>query len=155
MFIIIHIVKNIEEIVLEDADEIYEIENKSFKYSWSISQINSELIREKNYNICIKENNKLLAYAFCRIEVDFLEIMKIATRELLRRKGLANLIILELNNFCIRREINKIFLDVNSNNFAAINFYRKNGFKTDSIRKKYYQKSNEDAILMSKKIILP
>ena len=155
MFIIIHIVINIEEIVLEDADEIYEIENKSFKYSWSISQINSELIREKNYNICIKENNKLLAYAFCRIEVDFLEIMKIATTELLRRKGLANLIILKLNDFCIRREINKIFLDVNSNNFAAINFYRKNGFKTDSIRKKYYQKSNEDAILMSKKIILP
>ena len=155
MFIIIHIVINIEEIVLEDADEIYEIENKSFKYSWSISQINSELIREKNYNICIKENNKLLAYAFCRIEVDFLEIMKIATTELLRRKGLANLIISKLNDFCISREINKIFLDVNSNNFAAINFYRKNGFKTDSIRKKYYQKSNEDAILMSKKIILP
>ena len=155
MFIIIHIVINIEEIVLEDADEIYEIENKSFKYSWSISQINSELIREKNYNICIKENNKLLAYALCRIEVDFLEIMKIATTELLRRKGLANLIISKLNDFCIRREINKIFLDVNSNNFAAINFYRKNGFKTDSIRKKYYQKSNEDAILMSKKIILP
>jgi len=146
---------NIEEIVLDDADEIYQIENKSFKYSWSISQINSELIREKNYNICIKENNKLLAYAFCRIEVDFLEIMKIATTELLRRKGLANLIMLKLNDFCIRREINKIFLDVNSNNFAAINFYRKNGFKTDSIRKKYYQKSNEDAILMSKKIILP
>jgi len=69
---------NIEEIVLDDADEIYQIENKSFKYSWSISQINSELIREKNYNICIKENNKLLAYAFSRIEVDFLEIMKIA-----------------------------------------------------------------------------
>ena len=155
MFIIIHIVINIEEIVLEDADEIYEIENKSFKYSWSISQINSELIREKNYNICIKENNKLLAYAFCRIEVDFLEIMKIATTELLRRKGLANLIMLKLNDFCIRKEINKIFLDVNSNNFAAINFYKKNGFKTDSIRKKYYQKSNEDAILMSKKIILP
>lgn len=155
MFIIIHIVINIEEIVLDDADEIYQIENKSFKYSWSISQINSELIREKNYNICIKENNKLLAYAFSRIEVDFLEIMKIATTELLRRKGLANLIILKLNDFCIRREINKIFLDVNSNNFAAINFYRKNGFKTDSIRKKYYQKSNEDAILMSKKIILP
>jgi len=155
VFIIIHIVINIEEIVLDDADEIYQIENKSFKYSWSISQINSELIREKNYNICIKENNKLLAYAFSRIEVDFLEIMKIATTELLRRKGLANLIILKLNDFCIRREINKIFLDVNSNNFEAINFYRKNGFKTDSIRKKYYQKSNEDAILMSKKIILP
>ena len=155
MFIIIQIVINIEEIVLDDVDEIYQIENESFKYSWSISQINSELIREKNYNICIKKNNKLLAYAFCRIEVDFLEIMKIATTKLLRRKGLANLIMLKLNDFCIRKEKNKIFLDVNSNNFAAINFYRKNGFKTDSIRKNYYQKSKEDAILMSKKIILP
>ena len=48
MFIIIHIVINIEEIVLDDADEIYQIENESFKYSWSISQINSELVREKN-----------------------------------------------------------------------------------------------------------
>lgn len=155
MFIIIHIVINIEEIVLDDADEIYEIENESFKYSWSISQINSELIREKNYNICIKKNNIILAYAFCRIEVDFLEIMKIATKELLRRKGLANLIMLKLNDFCIRKKINKIFLDVNSNNFAAINYYKKNGFKTDLIRKNYYQKSKEDAILMSKKIILP
>lgn len=155
MFIIIHIVINIEEIVLDNADEIYQIENESFEYSWSISQINSELIREKNYNICIKKNNIILAYTFCRVEVDFLEIMKIATKKLLRRKGLANLIISKLNDFCIRREINKIFLDVNSNNFAAINFYRKNGFKTDSIRKNYYQKSKEDAILMSKKIILP
>ena len=155
MFIIIHIVINIEEIVLDDADEIYQIENESFKYSWSISQINSELVREKNYNICIKKNNSLLAYALCRIEVDFLEIMKIATTELLRRKGLANLIMLKLNDFCVRKEINKIFLDVNSSNFAAINFYRKNGFKTNSIRKNYYQKTKEDAILMSKKIIFP
>jgi ribosomal-protein-alanine N-acetyltransferase len=146
---------NIEEIVLDDIYEIYQIENESFKYSWSMSQINSELIREKNYNICIKENNNLLAYLFCRVEADFIEIMKIATTKLFRRKGLANLIILKLNDFCIKKEINKIFLDVNSNNFAAINFYKKNGFKTDSVRKNYYQKSKEDATLMSKKIILP
>lgn len=144
-----------EEIVLNDISKIYQIEKDSFKHSWNISQIKSELIRIKNYNICIKENNNLLAYAFCRVEADFLEIMKIATVKSLRRKGLANLIMLKLNDFCIRKKINKIFLDVNSNNFAAINYYKKNGFKTDLIRKNYYQKSKEDAILMSKKIILP
>ena len=143
-----------EEIVLNDISKIYQIENDSFKHSWNISQIKSELIRKKNYNICIKKNNNLLAYAFCRFEADFLEIMKIATVKSLRRKGLANLIMTKLNDFCIQKKINNIFLEVNSNNFEAINFYKKNGFKTDSIRKNYYQKSREDAILMSKKIIL-
>ena len=143
-----------EEIVLNDISKIYQIEKDSFKNSWNISQIKSELIRKKNYNICIKKNNNLLAYAFCRFEADFLEIMKIATVKSLRRKGLANLIMTKLNDFCIQKKINNIFLEVNSNNFEAINFYKKNGFKTDSIRKNYYQKSREDAILMSKKIIL-
>ena len=154
MFIIIHVVIYFEEIVLNDISKIYQIENDSFKHSWNISQIKSELIRKKNYNICIKKNNNLLAYAFCRFEADFLEIMKIATVKSLRRKGLANLIMTKLNDFCIQKKINNIFLEVNSNNFEAINFYKKNGFKTDSIRKNYYQKSREDAILMSKKIIL-
>ena len=154
MFIIIHVVIYFEEIVLNDISKIYQIEKDSFKYPWNISQIKSELIRIKNYNICIKENNNLLAYTFCRVESDFLEIMKIATVKSLRRKGLANLIMTKLNDFCIQKKINNIFLEVNSNNFEAINFYKKNGFKTDSIRKNYYQKSREDAILMSKKIIL-
>lgn len=143
-----------EEIVLNDISKIYQIEKDSFKHPWNISQIKSELIRIKNYNICIKENNNLLAYTFCRVESDFLEIMKIASTKSLRRKGLANLIMSKLNDFCIKKGINSIYLEVNSNNFEAINFYKKNGFKTDSIRKNYYQKSREDAILMSKKIIL-
>ena len=154
MFIIIHVVIYFEEIVLNDISKIYQIEKDSFKYPWNISQIKSELIRIKNYNICIKENNNLLAYTFCRVESDFLEIMKIASTKSLRRKGLANLIMSKLNDFCIKKEINSIYLEVNSNNFEAINFYKKNGFKTDSIRKNYYQKSREDAMLMSKKIIL-
>lgn len=60
----------------------------------------------------------------------------------------------ELMNFFIKEvknaNCNSITLEVNINNIAAINLYKKFGFKMVSIRKKYY--NNDDALLMQRKL---
>ena len=44
--------------------------------------------------------------------------------------------------------IKNIFLEVRESNQTAINFYKKNKFKEISIRKNYYSKPTENAIIM-------
>ena len=43
----------------------------------------------------------------------------------------------------------KIFLEVRTSNFQAINFYQKFGFSKDAIRDNYYKDNSEDALFMS------
>ena len=45
------------------------------------------------------------------------------------------------------RNVTKIYLEVSSKNNNAINFYNKNGFNTESIRKSYYS-NGDDALIM-------
>ena len=49
-------------------------------------------------------------------------------------------------------KIKKILLEVREGNLAAINLYKKMDYKIDGIRKGYYKKYKEDAILMSKNL---
>ena len=53
-----------------------------------------------------------------------------------------------------KEKIKRIILEVSKNNIAAINMYKKLGFKKVSIRKKYYRigPSLLDAYLMEKYI---
>ena len=47
--------------------------------------------------------------------------------------------------------VKKIFLEVSTNNFPALNLYKNNGFVQISVRKNYYE-DGSDAILMEKLI---
>ena len=53
-------------------------------------------------------------------------------------------------NFCIKKEIKQINLEVSSNNTTAINLYKNFDFQKVGLRKKYYGKY--DAILFTKYI---
>jgi len=53
-------------------------------------------------------------------------------------------------NFCIKKEIKQINLEVSSNNITAINLYKKYGFQKVGLRKNYY--GNYDGILFTKYI---
>ena len=92
-----------------------------------------------------KRNNEVLGFLSYRIVLDELEIMNIVVREDYRRKGIASKL---LSNLIIKEDYEKINLEVNINNIAAITLYKKFGFMQVGNRKKYYNGS-EDAILMS------
>ena len=66
-----------------------------------------------------------------------------------RRKGVASKLLEYLIDYCKEKSISNITLEVNENNIAAINLYKKHGFIVVSKRDKYYKES--DAILMIRK----
>ena len=69
-----------------------------------------------------------------------------------RGKGFANSLLDKVEEFGINNYLKRICLEVDETNNLAIDLYKKRGFQTDGLRKKYYKNSNNNAVLMSKGI---
>ena len=92
--------------------------------------------------------DELVGFIYISKTVDSIDIIDIVVDEKVRRKGIASLLIdYVVNN---NKDINKIFLEVNEHNDPAIETYKKNGFETISVRKKYY--GDDDAIVMKRDV---
>ena len=66
---------------------------------------------------------------------------------------MGSLLVNAISNFKITKPLKKISLEVSKSNDLAINFYKKNGFKTIGTRKNYYNEGlgmKEDAIIFEK-----
>ena len=67
---------------------------------------------------------------------------------LMKNSEMLDILYKELKN----NEVSKIFLEVRRSNEAAINLYKSEGFEETGIRKGFYEKPREDAILFMKNI---
>ena len=94
------------------------------------------------------EKDKIIGFLLYSLIYDRIEIeqFEVTTKE--RRKGIGN----KLLNYLIEKyqdnNIKNITLEVKEDNIAAINLYKKYGFKKVSTREKYYDGIN--GILMEK-----
>jgi len=76
------------------------------------------------------------------------EIYNIAVEDRFRRHGYAQTL---LNAFIDRArssQVRRIWLEVRESNAPAINFYKRNGFRTMTKRREFYSNPQEDALLM-------
>ena len=67
-----------------------------------------------------------------------------------RRAGIADALIDRLLTLCREHELSFVTLEVRSGNKPAIALYEKHGFKTVGLRKNYYERPREDALIMTK-----
>lgn len=65
-----------------------------------------------------------------------------------RQQGLGTLLLLSLLEDAISRNLSRATLEVNVNNIKAINLYRKIGFEIAGKRRRYYQSTGEDALVL-------
>ena len=79
-----------------------------------------------------------------RIDIDYIIVSNIY-----RRKGIGSKLLEYLIDYCKEKSISNITLEVNENNIAAINLYKKYGFEVAATRKNYYKEA--DGLLMIRK----
>ncbi|MDR0744740.1 MAG: GNAT family N-acetyltransferase [Holosporales bacterium] len=92
----------------------------------------------------LTNDSQLIGYIVFTLAVDEADIVFLGIHTQFRRQGLGSKL---LNVPCGTFSISKTSLEVSAQNVAAINMYRKNGFKVTSIRRGYF--SNEtDALNM-------
>lgn len=141
----------IDKMTLSDLDEIANNLTSDFDEFWNSSILESEINNPFSQYIIAKINKKIVGFAGVIDTVDQLEITNIVVRKDFRKKGIGNELLTELIKLAKKNDKEKITLEVNNTNLAAIKLYEKNGFKNVGFRKKYYN-NTYDANIMTLKL---
>jgi len=138
-----------------DLDQVLLIEEASFSSSWSRKMFEEELDAENSkYYVLNDTNNKNRVIGYCGIKMilDEGHVMTIAVKENERGKGKGAELARKLIDIATKFSIATLFLEVRQTNYTAINLYEKMKFEKITLRSKYYQDNNEDAIIMALKL---
>lgn len=139
----------IETMTISDIEDVIVTENLSFETPWSEAAFVQELTNNKNalYRV-IKVNGKSIAYGGMWLLFDEVHITNIAVHPEYRGFGYGNILMKDMINCAKTAKMSSMTLEVRVGNTAAINLYKKFGFVSVATRKRYYQDTGEDAIIM-------
>lgn len=132
----------------KDASIISLIENEVALSPWSLISINDEINLNK-FAVCLEFEKQIVAYIFSRFLFNEAEIMNLGTALNFQRKGFAIKMMNFLIEECKSNSIDRIFLEVSSQNKNAIKLYLKLNFIQNGKRLNYY-KNGDDALLFVK-----
>ena len=132
-----------------DASAIAEAEKEIFSDPWGEKDILGYITSDTGMCFsALTVGGELIAYVIGRLIAPEGEIYRIAVREKYRRRGIGY----RLLDYSVKTSKGKgletLFLEVRSQNKAAIKLYEAYGFRRSGIRKNYYKNPTDDAILM-------
>lgn len=137
-------IRNLEE---QDLPYVLEIVSQSFSIPWSLNSFKNELLNPHSILRVAEFSGEIVGYIVLRKILDEAELLSIAVKPELRRKGIATELIKNVLDE-LKDSVETCFLEVRVSNKEAISFYEKIGFKKVGLRKKYYLLPEEDAIIM-------
>lgn len=138
----------IRDMVEADLDEVYIIEKETFADPWSkASFLNSISDKNNHYLVAVIDGN-VTGYCGYYGVVGEGYIYNVAVKESFRRQGIGYMMLEELILQAVGRGITSLTLEVRRSNASAIYLYKKLGFIEAGIRKDFYTKPLEDAIIM-------
>lgn len=142
----------IRSLNFNDLDAVTLIEKTCFSLPWSEESFVNELVNQLAYYQCATIDGNVVGYMGMWKICDEGHVTNVAVLPEFRKKGIASLLISKMIDVCKCSEINSMTLEVRESNYDAIRVYEKFGFKSLGIRPNYYQKPNENAIIMWKNI---
>lgn len=124
-----------------------ELEAQIFSDAWSPQSIcSAAAARCTRMYAALSDTDALMGYLFVTQVMDEAEIENIAVSPAFRRQGIASLLL----DTALSGLDADIFLEVRASNAPAIALYQKYGFAAYGIRRNYYEKPQEDAVLMKR-----
>jgi len=139
----------IRKAMFNDIESVLEIEQESVN-SWTYNQFLQELNHKFSLFLVAEYDGLTAGYMIAWKVAEEIQLNSIAVKKSLRRQGIGNKLLSEINQHDPDRIYSSIFLEVRSRNIDAIKFYTDNGFTVTGVRKNYYY--DDDALLMEKKI---
>lgn len=140
----------IESMTVDDISQVAEIERQIFSIPWSEKAFRNSMESDNTIYIVAKENNNVEGYAGMYLSFEEGNITNVAVNPLSRRKGIGEKIVRDILNRAYEKGVKDVFLEVRETNSVAIALYEKIGFKEEGIRKNFYDKPRENALIMWK-----
>jgi ribosomal-protein-alanine acetyltransferase len=139
-----------------DAPAIAEILRDSTEAAHWPSESYARLAESPGCLVLVCEaNGQTVGFLAARQAADEAEILNIAVHRDFRRKGVASALLLAALDEFRRSAVAHVSLDLRESNLPARTLYNRHGFLPSGRRKAYYQRPNEDAVCMLRKLTGP
>ena len=138
---------------LRDVEAVVEIERICFTTPWSEKAYRDTLANENALYLVAETEDTQTLVGMCGVLkiIDEGDISNVAVHPDYRRKNIAKHMMEEL---LVRGQsfgVDAFTLEVRAGNEAAIKLYEYFGFRTEGVRKRFYDKPVEDALIMWKR----
>lgn len=131
-------------------DGVVDIENYSFSHPWTKEGIiEAKNNRTKFY--VFEKSGEVLGYVGISVILDEGYITNIAVLPKYRGNGIGKALMKKLDDLARLEKLSFISLEVRVSNQNAISLYEKFGYKTEGVRKGFYDDPKEDALIMTKR----
>ena len=142
--------RNIRKMAAEDISQVETIEKQLFSLPWSEKSFLDALRTPENVYLVCEEDGVIAGY--CGMWTVFGEgnITNMAVGPDFRRRGIAEQLMNEMERLGRDMGVDDFFLEVRESNDAARGLYEKTGYKNIGVRKRFYERPVEDAVVMSK-----
>ena len=126
---------------------VAELERQNFSEPWPEIAVRSELTNKLALWLVAVEDGVVAGYVGSQTVLQEADMMNIAVADTHRRRGIARMLVEEL----IRHlDAYQLTLEVRASNAPAIALYESLGFTQVGLRKNYYHKPKEDALILRK-----
>ena len=139
----------LREMLIDDLEQVMEIERELFHVPWTREGFFTFLTREDAMFLVVEEKEQILGYCGLLMVLDEGDITNVAVRPDYRKQGIADAILTAVFSEAQKRGARTIYLEVRESNVPAQKLYEKHGFVSCGIRKNFYRKPTENAIVMS------
>lgn len=138
----------IRDMLETDLDAVCVIEGETFSNPWSKTSFLQSISDMDNHYLVAVIDGKVVGYCGYYGVAGEGYIYNVAVKQAYRRQGIGYLMLKELIQQAKGRGVTGLTLEVRESNKPAIDLYRRLGFAKEGIRKDFYTKPVEDAIIM-------
>lgn len=134
----------------EHLDDILRIEKECFSLPWTREQLEKQIDEERYVFLAAEdETGAAVGYIGLMYVLDEGYISNVAVTPLRRREGIADMLLSALYEKAREKKLSFLTLEARLGNAAAQSLYKKHGYTQVGLRKNFYDKPREDAVLMT------
>lgn len=141
----------IHDMQKENLGQIAQIEKASFSMPWSEKSFEEALDNPNAFYVVAEEEGRVAGYCGAYLILDEADVNQVAVDSSRRNQGIGKKLMEALLERLEQAGASAVTLEVRKSNQAAIALYESLGFATEGIRKNFYEKPVEDALIMWKR----
>lgn len=134
-----------------DVSRVAEIEKENFSTPWSENAIYAALFDETTAYYVAESDGEIIGCCGIRNLTGEGEITNVSVKKAYQNRGIGREMMEMLLKEGKEKEIRAFTLEVRAGNEAAVHLYEKLGFVTEGVRRGFYEKPREDALIMWKR----
>jgi ribosomal-protein-alanine N-acetyltransferase len=141
----------IRQMHFDDIDNVYALEVRFFPNPWPRSFFEHDLVAKKTIAFIVECEKEVVGYSLASCNDGKFHITNIAVTKECQRKGIGTELMHRLERIALDRDCTYAYLEVRTDNTAAIKMYENLGYAI-SHRQRLYYINGDDAYVMNKEL---